>query len=89
MQSNLYANDWGQQGVASESFPYEADGVEQLFWDEGKIIQYQLSKDDLLNGVVLDRSVVHDAIRAIFERNKALLEFKINRMLIKNRIKEV
>ncbi len=86
---SLYADDMGQAGVVRESFPHGGDEMECHFWDTGRIIQYALNKDDLQNGEVLSRKDLWKALRAVFERNKALLKWKIDRMIIKKRIREV
>lgn len=85
----IYGEDQGQSGVVGESFPHSGDQFETYWFDTGQIVSYRLSKSGLLNGVVLDRKVVWEALQAIWWRNLALLRFKLDRAVIKSKIKEI
>ncbi len=84
---SLVGVDNGCVGVPVDRFPFEPDDFEVNFWENGVIDAYLLHIDDLQNGMVLSREIVWDALRAVFERNLAILRWKLARCVIKNRIK--
>ena len=85
----LFGNDMAEAGVVADSFPWINDEFEKLYWNSGQMVSHMLPFDDLQNGTVLDRKIVFDALRAIYERNKALLVWKLNRIMIKHKIRDM
>ena len=85
----LFGNDMGESGIPNDNFPWSNDERETLFWNDGQIVSYILPKADLQHGVMLDRQIVWDALQAMYERNRAMIKWKINRAVIKSRIREI
>lgn len=86
---SIVGNDNGMAGVPCDRFPFESDDFEDQFWDDGLIDAYSFHIDNLQNGEVLNRKIVWDALRAVFERNLAILKWRLCKGMIKNRIREI